>query len=277
MSDITIVTAFFDIGRGQWNKSTHGLEMPHFIPRSTDTYFSYFENLAKVKNDMIIYCGSEEHAKRIEQIRNKNSPGSYTKIIMVDFASIVADIKPIIEHTQSRREYINLVDDPRMPEYWNADYVLVNFMKTDFVVQSYKNNLIRTDLVAWLDFGYVRSEATLPKNLIWKYNFNPDKMHYFNKLPIDFERPIFDIIKTNTVYIMGCHIVGGKKAWMKHVEMNYDSLKSLIRCGLIDDDQTILLMNYKLDPEQFELHTIHVRFEEWQEWNVAMLKFNEVV
>lgn len=274
MSDITIVTAFFDIGRGNWTQSTNGLQMPHYIPRKTETYFKYFADLAKVKNDMVIYCGPE-HAEQIDQIRKTNAPESNTKVFVVNFSDAIKTLKPLIEGIQKRQEYIDLIDDSRMPEYWNADYVIVNLMKTDFVVNAYKRGQINTDLTAWLDFGYVRSPATLPKNLIWKYNFDPSKMHYFNKQPIDFERPIFDIIKTNSVYIMGCHIIGGKDAWEKHKQLTGTSLQSLLHCGLIDDDQTFLLMNYKMDPNSFELHPINVKQEEWSEWNVAMINFND--
>lgn len=276
MSDITIVTGFFDIGRGNWKQSPDGKDLPHYIPRTTDDYFSYFENLAKMKNDMIIYC-SEEHANRINDIRLDKAPGSYTKVVTAHFERAIKNIKPIIEKVQKRPEYIKLIDDPRMPEYWNPEYVLVNFMKTDFVVSAFMNKFIRTKQAAWLDFGYVRGESTLPKSLKWSYNFTPEKMHIFNKIPLDPDRPIFDIIKTNTVYIMGCHIVGNEMAWQKNQSLNGISLSSLLSCGLIDDDQTLLLMNYRRMPDIFETHFIDVKQEEWDNWNVAMIKFNEEV
>lgn len=276
MSDnnITIVTAFFDIGRGNWHKTTHGLETPHYIARSTDKYFECFTRLAKMKNDMIIYC-AEEHKEKIEEIRKQQAPESRTVVASVDYEATAGKIRPFIESIQMRPEYINLVNDPRMPEYWNADYVLINYMKTDFVNHAIKNNLVKTELVAWLDFGYVRGEGTLPESLEWSYNFDPTKMHYFNKTDIDYSRPIFDIIKTNSVYIMGCHIVGGHAAWIEHQKMCHVSLDKLLSCGLVDDDQTILLMNLRSWPDRFQVHRIEIQQEEWNEWNVAMIKFND--
>lgn len=276
MSDITIITAFFDIGRSNWSFSPTGEKLPFYIPRTTESYFEYFEYLSKMKNDMIIYCSSE-HVEKINEIRKRNSPNSNTTVLSIDFKNSVANIKQAVEFIQQRPEYIKLVDDPRMPEYWNADYVVVNYMKTNFVVNAYDEGHIKTKLAAWLDFGYVRGDFGLPKSLLWDYDFDADKVHFFNKIPIDFGRPIFDIIKTNTVYIMGCHIVGGEKSWKQHKILNDISLDCLLSCGLIDDDQTILLMNYKRCPQAYELHRIEVKQEEWDNWNVAMLKFNKNV
>lgn len=272
MSDITIVTAFFDIGRGNWNQPVHGRAMPHYIPRSTDTYFSYFENLSKIKNDMVIFCGPE-HADKIKGIRAKNSPDAKTNVVTVDLSKTTEKLKPIIDFIMAQPEYSGLMNDPHMPEYWNSDYVLVNFLKTDFVNNAYDAGLITTELAAWIDFGYARDDKTIPDNKLWKYSFDPKKMHYFNKEKVDFARPIFDIVRTNTVYIMGCHIVGGKDAWKMNLELNYLNLTSLMRCGLVDDDQTILLMNYRANPEGIELHPIDA---EKSGWYVAMKNFNEV-
>jgi serine/threonine protein kinase len=50
MNDITIVTAFFDIGRGRLPKTKYGRPLPFYEHRSVDTYFEFFTNLAKIKN-----------------------------------------------------------------------------------------------------------------------------------------------------------------------------------------------------------------------------------
>lgn len=47
---ITIVTAFFDIGRGDWSvENGH----PNYLQRSNEKYFKYFSNLAQLENEMI--------------------------------------------------------------------------------------------------------------------------------------------------------------------------------------------------------------------------------
>ena len=56
MNEITIVTAFFDIGRSDW---TPDRGLPHYLHRTTDTYFERFEYLAQLENPMVIFTSAE--------------------------------------------------------------------------------------------------------------------------------------------------------------------------------------------------------------------------
>ena len=56
MNDISIVTAFFDIGRGDW---TPDKGLPHYLQRTTKTYLERFGYLAKLKNKMVIYTSED--------------------------------------------------------------------------------------------------------------------------------------------------------------------------------------------------------------------------
>lgn len=73
-NNISIVTAFFDIGRGEI-----GEEFPSYLKRTTDTYFEYFSNLALLENEIVIFT-SKEWEEKILKIRN----GKPTKIIIID-------------------------------------------------------------------------------------------------------------------------------------------------------------------------------------------------
>ncbi len=75
-SAITIVTAFFDIGRGNIPKDKG---YPAYLTRTTDTYFEYFSNLATLENEMIIFT-SPDLKERIENIRK----GKPTKVIALE-------------------------------------------------------------------------------------------------------------------------------------------------------------------------------------------------
>ena len=77
MNEISIVTAFFDIGRGDW---TPDKGLPHYLQRTNDTYFERFGHMAKLENEMVVYT-SEEFVDTIRKLRGDRP----TQIMVVDF------------------------------------------------------------------------------------------------------------------------------------------------------------------------------------------------
>ena len=59
---ISIVTAFFDIGRGDW---TPDKGLPHYLHRTTDTYVERFGHLATLENEITIFT-SEDLIPRVK-------------------------------------------------------------------------------------------------------------------------------------------------------------------------------------------------------------------
>lgn len=252
LNNITIVTAFFDIGRGELPKEKHGKIIPEYQHRSNDKYFEYFSNLAKINNDMVIYT-TKEFKKRILNARryiNKN-----TTIIVLDSYVIDKSYNPKdkIEEVMCRDDYVSKISNPENIEYWNSDYILINLFKSFYVTDAVNNGYIGTDLVAWIDFGYCREETTLPFDHEWSYPFDPDKIHLFNMNEIDPSRSIANIVYSGDVYIQGCHIVAGKNMWGILKDLMIKSFNTLLDNSLSDDDQTVLLMSYMDSPDLFTL------------------------
>lgn len=257
MSNITIVTAFFDIGRGDLPAMKHGRILPHYLHRSTELYFEYFKMLSKIKNPMVIYT-THDLVDRIRNIRILNGLGDITEVIGLDsyLPLHLTNYKEEIEGVMNSPEYIKNVVNPQMIEYWHSDYVLINALKSWYVKSAIESDLIKTNLVSWIDFGYVRNIETLPTNLEWNYPFDDNKMHMFNMRDVSeviTKRSIRDIIYTGDVYIQGCHIVGGIVPWLRMYELVITNLQTLVSVNLSDDDQTLLLMSYLSQPDMFEL------------------------
>ena len=224
--NITIVTAFFDIGRGNLPAMIRGRILPPHQHRSTETYFEFFKNLAKIKNDMVIYT-TKEHAERIRNIRIMEGLGDRTNVmILPSYLPLdMTETRDNIQKVMEDETFWKSVDNPHLIEYWNSDYVLINILKSLYVTHAINSEVIKTDLTAWIDFGYVRTIETLPKSLEWKYPFDKDKMHMFNMREIEPERPISDIIKTGDVYTQGCHIVGGVSVWPTFMQLMLANMK----------------------------------------------------
>ena len=264
MSDITIVTAFFDIGRGEW---TPDKGLPHYLQRNNDNYFENFSRLAQLENDMVIFT-SEDLVERVKNIRGSKP----TNIITIDYKNSFNEFRNEISRIQNDPEYINKINPSQIknPEYWNADYVLVNALKSSFVNQALKKQIITTELVAWIDFGYCRDDSVLNGVKKWQYDFDTNKIHLFNFKEYKDGTFIQDIISNNDVYISGGCIVAGTSLWPSMEALVHHSVKELLKNNLIDDDQTLLLMSYLFKPELFELHPVSTN-----DWFFAFRQFSQ--
>jgi protein YibB len=247
---ISIVTAFFDIGRGNWTPS-RGL--PHYLERSTDVYLERFSYLAKLENDIVVYT-SKELSEKVRNICSDRM--NRTTIIEVDLADFSNTRKEIYK-IQSDPNFYNSVlpSQNKNPEYWNPDYVLVTNLKSHFTSRAILNKLVKSDMVAWIDFGYCRSMSNIPPSRRWDYNFDNTKIHLFNYKDYD-GKPIEEIVLSNDVYILGAKVVASAVLWGVMDNLMTLSQSNLMSEGLVDDDQGLWLASYLKDPSLFELHKI---------------------
>ena len=248
MKKITIVTAFIDIGRDNWEGVVNGEQIPHFIKRGVGEYFKSFERLAGLKNDIIIFT-EEKYFDKIKSIREDIVCINISKIWDVNIDYLMK-----IREVQRNISYINFVNSPALPEYWSAEYVYVNFLKSFFCDYVYKNNLNSNHDIAWIDFGYVRENTYCPQGKFWEFD-TKDKINLFVLGDLSDNWPIFDIIRNNTVYVQGCHIIAPGNLWTVLVDYMKDSINVLFKVGLVDDDQTLLLMSYRKYPEIFNINS----------------------
>jgi protein YibB len=265
MNEISIVTAFFDIGRSDW---TPDKGLPHYLQRTTDTYFDRFANMANLDNTIVVYT-SEDLAEKVWSIR-KNKEHK-TVVITIDFEDQFIEQRDSIRKVQNNPEYLAKINPSQIknPEYWSADYVLVNMLKSHFVNHAIGAGVVDTDLVAWLDFGYCREPSTLNDVTLWQYPFDKEKIHFFNIKEYN-GTSLTDIIANNDVHVTGPMIVASQKMWPELERLVDESFKELISKDLIDDDQTLLLMSSLKEPEKFELHPILPN-----DWFIAFKEYNE--
>lgn len=261
MNEITIVTAFFDIGRGDW---TPEKGLPHYLHRTTQTYLDRFAIMAQLDNPMVIYT-SKDLVDQIKEIRGDKP----TDILTLDFPNSFEKLREEVSKIQKDPVFQSKINPSQIknPEYWNADYVVVNLLKASFVTRAM--NVIDTDLVAWMDFGYCRDESTLNGVELWEYPFDKDKIHFFNLKEWVEGRYLEDVIFNNDVHITGPCIVAGKHMWPTLEHLVHHNVNELLKNNLIDDDQTILLMSYLQKPELFELHPVNN-----QDWFIAFKEYN---
>lgn len=254
MSKITLVTAFYDIGRGDWSTSVqkNGGPLPHYLQRSVDKYLDHFSRMCEMDAEIIVYT-SKELSQKIATISSK------VKIVEYDYFTIHERLRNEISAIQSLPDFASRINpyEVRNPEYWSKDYVGITSLKAFFVYDAFEKGLVTNDFAAWIDFGYCRDATHIPESKTWEYDFTPGKMHFFNYRDPDVNRAMEQVqiaVLNNLVYIIGGVFVGQKEEWKKLKEYMERSLITLMDNGLVDDDQGLLLMSYFKDPKMFELH-----------------------
>lgn len=248
--ELTLVTAFFDIGRDKFK----GYE------RGNNKYISYFKFWARIKNNLIVYT-SPQFKDEILQIRANFGLKDKTKVITIDdFKTFDIDLYNRIKHAMNNEISLNFHKDIKRPEAYSWDYNYIMILKWYCITDAIKNNYAK-NMIAWIDFGFNHggSDGLINKkefDFLWQYEFTSNKIHLFTFQKPDINRPIFDIVRSMDVYIRGNIIIAPDYLWKEFFYLIKNSMLSLTRCGLSDDDQTLMLMSYYEKPDIFELHDV---------------------
>ena len=250
MSEISICTAFYDIGRGYWSPDKGH---PHYLQRSVDTYMERFGHLAKLENDMTIFT-SHDLVDRVWSYRKGKE--DRTNVVGYDASHIHRQMLLEIQEIQKSPEFIAKLNphQKKNPEYWSPEYVLVTSLKSYFA-QRAATSYSKHEMIAWIDFGYCRSGMNIPENCKWEFDFDPKRIHLFNYKEYD-GKPIEQIVMDNDVYILGAKVVASRQLWTGLEILMINAFYELISKNLVDDDQGQWLMAYLKKPELFELHRI---------------------
>lgn len=272
---ISIVTAFYDIGRGDWTTDVekNGGPLPHYLQRSVDKYIDHFSRLCELENEIIVYT-SPDLAPLLQAI----SPE--VKVVEYDYFNLHQELRDKIEAIQSDPTFIRRINpyQVRNPEYWSKDYVGVTSLKAFFVHDAFERGLISNKFASWVDFGYCRDDEHIPSSKKWDYDFTPGKMHYFNYRQPNLSRVGENIqlaVLNNIVYIIGGVFVGERMQWSVLKNYMQASLRVLMeQNNLVDDDQGLLLMSYFKNPDMFELHPMDLNAP-LEEVRSILRKFNK--
>ncbi|GMB01270.1 WlaTC/HtrL family glycosyltransferase [Pelosinus sp. IPA-1] len=254
MSEITIVTAFFDIGRKGWKT----------YERSSNRYVEYFKFWARIKNKLIVYT-DKITAEQVIKVRDEFHLKDRTQIIIIDDVyALEPEVYKEIQNALSNEAAINFRSYPKNPESWNSNYNYVTYLKPYFVADAVKKGYA-AGMVAWVDFGYNHGGENCiyadEFDFLWCYDFSP-KIHLFAMEQPD-NMPIFEVVRTMRAYIAGAIMVAPAELWIDFARLYKESMLHLTHCGFADDDQTLSIMAYRERPELFEIHPV-------DDWFIAL-------
>jgi protein YibB len=245
--DIAVVTAFFDTNRERW-RTVH-------LQRTNERYLEYFAHLARLRNHLIVFT-EPQFVSRVLDLRRAHGLEDLTVVFEIDDLFGCELLAPLVAKFQERMSdrFHRFTWQPELPEYWEPRYVLINALKSAFVCTALERRLIAAPQVAWIDFGYCRDGKRFDPERPWRFDTR-GKINLFQVNPLD-DTPIFQVVRSGTVYFHGASIVGPATAWPEFAREISLSLFALLECGLIDDDQTLLLMAWRRDPSSYVAHPV---------------------
>ena len=250
----TIVTAFFDINRGEWNAYNRG----------ADTYFENAKNLLSVPDNMVIFI-DEKYRQRVESIRPS---GSNTLIISMKIEDLWwYKYTPIIEKIMNSEQFKNGLINPMCPEVSKPLYDVLMYNKTKFLRQVIEQNPFKSDRFVWCDFG-IHQHMFYPymagKPLL-KYGVG-DKLRFLCRdLPQKSDLEITTFFKQNANRFAGTMFTGDSQHLLELDEFMTRDILSAFSQNVVDCDQNFFSNIFLQHQDMFSLY--------FGDWNQLLLHY----
>lgn len=267
INDIIFITAFFDIGRENWNN----------LSRSVDNYFDSFKKfLTNTKHKNLIafiddrYINTEFIKNYINNIECNKICERNVKFIPINIEWLKLNCQAwkkndIFEIIMSSDDYKNKLNHRikngyGVPENIYAEYNSINHSKIDFIHYSIINNMINSNqFICWIDFGYFNSILhnnfqEFPYAELDLNKFNLNKLNFYIRNKISQNDMNMDYTLINAPEVFTGSFFAGNLNRMEELYKLYDEvLNDFIENKISDDDQHVYLRCYLKNPDIFEL------------------------
>ena len=274
ITKIKIVTAFFDIGRGNWN----------YCNRSVDVYMNSFKKLLTFHDNIIVFLDDRYINSEFILNYKENKKNGLTKkeVLFIPINrewlnnNCLSWKKNYISEAIMNSEiYINKIRHRRhYPENSCSEYNAVNHSKIDFIKYAIDNRLVYdNEFICWCDFGYYNSilsndpfkypYAELDIN---KFDINKINMCLRNKLEYNDFNMDFTLIYAPEKFT-GSLFSANVENMIKLHHLYHECLDELYKNYITDDDQHVYLRCFHKKQELFNL------FLSDTEWPKALTYF----
>jgi hypothetical protein len=242
-TNITLVTAFYDIGRQYWS----------ICQRDNSKYFENCVNVFKLKNPIVVFT-TQEYRSQIEELRKKTDPYMrYTKIIIQPFESLnYYENRDLIREIQNK----NYSDARLEPEYTKPEYVILICNKINFMKQVTDIDPYNSQFFQWIDFGLhsnvITNECTC--DIFSRIVFKPGKFRIAGFYPVEHinERNKHYTLHRST---LACGLMGGDKKSIQQIYTLFNiEFNMVLTEYIINQEQYIFYYLIGLQPDLFDYH-----------------------
>jgi hypothetical protein len=267
--NITLVTAFLEIGRENWGgefKRTASFYIDSFL-----TYLNYPYKMVcfiddKYLGDVLVeYSKSPYKNKRFIPINRMWLDRNIHAWKKVDLDREILQNKDFHDFLKKRIPimYPNGVPEKNArshlcPENIYPEYNVINHSKIDFIVYAIENGFISTDFVAWSDFGYFNTYHSngepLPQSTIDIEKLNKEKITFCLRREImDADKDIYFTLFYAYELFVGAFYAGPTNIMKAFQQSYHDSLEYMYSKMVSDDDQHVYIHCYVRTPELMDL------------------------
>jgi len=247
LSDVTIVTAFFNINRENMNTNLND-------NRKVNDYINEFMKYNSVNYKMVIFMDSRYSL-------NLNNPN--TIIIPIDISFLEKNIyawqqlnlDSSIINSGGYRSLVKERISSGFIENISSEYNVIMHSKIDFLSYAVKEGFIKSGMVCWSDFGIFKIfENELPTKPLDSLKMNTSRVNFClrNELSPKDTDPFYTLQNAPETFTGGFYSIPVKLI-SEFQELYHSCLQELYSLGISDDDQHLLLRCYYKKPHLFEL------------------------
>lgn len=250
----SIVTAFFDIDRENWD---------NIFKRNLNDYLENSKNLFKTPENMIIFV-EPKLVDFVKKNRNKHFP---THIIEINYNELFYSSKEQkIKDIMISKEYTQNLEKGYRPECCIPKYNVIMWSKLELLQKAI---LLYPEYshFAWVDFGIHKFILKKPEKMIYPNGLlDKIKIHCRNKVELNLNKETF--LKSTKNVFAGGSITGSKENLSLFKYMFDEEVKYLLNKNLVSSDQTIFTFIYQKYPWLFELS--------YGDWNEMFTNYYEI-
>ncbi|XP_064644484.1 uncharacterized protein LOC135498210 [Lineus longissimus] len=242
--DITIVTAYFDLGTFRKGNKNSRIFTKQMYERRLGEYGRLMNNVVAFFDDKHIY----ETFKTIRATQEKK-----TKIFLINRKAlrsfqVIDKVREILSYKGYPQFHPNTV----VPEYgcsMNAKYELVELAA--------KENVFNTSYFAWFDGGFFQNQTDhLPFKLATPPGFDQSKVGYGQMLPLNSKLSPQEIFLTNQYSLCGCVFIARRDVMLRWTKLYRFYADLFLNRGLASTDEQVL---YAMFSDKIDKPTIRIQ------------------
>ena len=258
---ITFVSAIIDLGRKSWNSFGETQPQDGFNPNpytyNKENYLLWFSHYLNFSVPMIIFV-DEPYWDDVQFICRNNTN---ITLIKIDKEWIIKNIDgwkyyPRVKEVMESEKFKKLINHrAQYPNVSVPQYVTNTYTKLDYVEYVIKNNLYKSDYIAWTDFGIFKDAGYhLTKFEINIAHFSLDKIVIpVLHMPTEKDKNILYTLQ-NVPDCFSAGFIGGTPEKIKEFNILLKTIIELyLTNGLTDAEQYLFMHCYYQNPDGYNL------------------------